>query len=87
MASSACLSLPPPIPGPAVTALTARVLAHGPRGSSTYILGLVIGALVWFTAAAVELTTLAAAMPGLFVAIRYASATWPIRPLQATDPT
>lgn len=84
------------LPGPAVTALTARVLARGPRGSAAYILGLVVGALVWFTAAAVGLTALAAAYAGLFVAIRYAGAAWllylayklwtaPVRPLQAAD--
>ncbi len=84
------------LPGPAVTALTARVLARGPGGSSRYILGLVIGALVWFTAAAVGLTALAAAYAGLFVVIRYAGAAWllylayklwtaPVRPLQATE--
>lgn len=84
------------LPGPAVTALTARVLARGPRGSAAYIVGLVVGALVWFTAAAVGLTALAAAYAGLFVAIRYAGAAWllylayklwtaPVRPLQATE--
>jgi threonine/homoserine/homoserine lactone efflux protein len=84
------------LPGPAVTALTARVLARGPHGSWTYIAGLTVGALIWFTAAAAGLTALATAYAGLFVAIRYAGAAWllylayklwtaPVRPLQAAD--
>lgn len=84
------------LPGPAVTALTARVLARGPAGSWTYIMGLIVGALGWFTAAAAGLTAVATAYAGLFDVIRYTGAAWlfylayklwtaPVRPLQAAD--
>jgi threonine/homoserine/homoserine lactone efflux protein len=64
------------LPGPAVTALTAHVLAHGPRGVPCFIAGVVFGALIWFTVAATGLAALAAAFGGLFVAIRYAGAAY-----------
>lgn len=64
------------LPGPTVTALVARVLARGPRGSWAYIAGLVLGALTWFAVAAAGLAALAAAHAAMFVAIRYVGAAY-----------
>lgn len=82
------------VPGPGVTALVARVLAHGGRGAPAFIAGIVLGALVWFTFAATGLAVLASSFAQVFVAIRYAGAAYllylawklwtaPVRPLQA----
>jgi len=83
------------MPGPGVTALIARVLARGTRGSPAFIAGFVVGALVWFTIAATGLAVLASAFATIFLAIRYAAATYlldlawklwtaPARPVDAT---
>jgi threonine/homoserine/homoserine lactone efflux protein len=83
-------------PGPGVTALVARVLVRGPKGSPAFIAGFVCGALVWFTIAATGLAALASAFATLFVVIRYAGAayllylawrlwTTPARPVTAVD--
>jgi threonine/homoserine/homoserine lactone efflux protein len=64
------------LPGPGVTALIARVLVRGPKGSVAFIGGFVCGALVWFTIAAAGLAALASAFATLFVAIRYAGAAY-----------
>ncbi|WP_421994215.1 LysE family translocator [Reyranella sp.] len=64
------------LPGPAVTALVARVLARGPRGAAAYVAGIAAGALVWFALAAAGLSVLAAAFAGVFVVLRYAGAAW-----------
>lgn len=83
------------MPGPGVTALIARVLARGTRGSPAFIAGFVVGALVWFTIAATGLAVLASALTTVFLAIRYAAAVYllclawklwsaPARPVDAT---
>jgi threonine/homoserine/homoserine lactone efflux protein len=64
------------LPGPAVTAVVARVLARGPQGSPAYVVGVAVGALVWFSLAAVGLAALAATFAPVFVVIRYAGAAW-----------
>jgi threonine/homoserine/homoserine lactone efflux protein len=64
------------LPGPGVTALIARVLVPGPKGSPAFIGGFVCGALVWFTIAAAGLAAIAAAFATVFVAIRYADAAY-----------
>ena len=64
------------LPGPAVTAVVARVLARGPRGSVAYVAGVAAGALVWFSVAAAGLAALAATFAPIFVVIRYAGAAW-----------
>jgi threonine/homoserine/homoserine lactone efflux protein len=64
------------LPGPSVTALIARVLARGLPGTAFYIVGIIAGALTWFTVAATGLAAIAAAFAPLFVAIRYAGAAY-----------
>ena len=83
------------LPGPGVTALVARVLTHGTRGSPAFISGFVVGSLTWFTIAATGLAVLASSFATLFVTIRYAGAAYllylawrlwsaPIRPLDSS---
>jgi threonine/homoserine/homoserine lactone efflux protein len=64
------------LPGPGVTALIARVLVRGPKGSPAFIGGFVCGALVWFAIAAAGLAALASAFATLFLAIRYLGAAY-----------
>jgi threonine/homoserine/homoserine lactone efflux protein len=64
------------LPGPSVTALVARVLARGLPGTGFYIVGIIAGALTWFTVAATGLAAIATAFAPLFVAIRYAGAAY-----------
>jgi len=64
------------LPGPSVTALIARVLARGLPGTGFYIVGIIAGALTWFTVAATGLAAIATAFAPLFVAIRYAGAAY-----------
>lgn len=63
-------------PGPGIAALVARVLARGPKGIWLFILGFVVGDLIWFAIAAGGLTMLARSMDGVFVALRYAGAVY-----------
>lgn len=64
------------LPGPAVTALLARVLARGPRGAAAFIAGIAAGALIWLAAAAAGLAAMAAVFAPLFMVIRYAGAAY-----------
>jgi len=64
------------MPGPGVTALVARVLARGGRGAPAFIAGFVVGAVAWLTIAVTGLSALAATFSQLFLAIRYAGATY-----------
>lgn len=64
------------LPGPAVTALIARVLARGPGGAAGFVAGVAVGAVIWLTVAAAGLAALAAAFAPLFVVIRYAGAAY-----------
>ena len=86
------------MPGPSVTALIARVLARGTRGSPAFIAGFVAGALLWLTIAATGLAVLESTFITVFLAIRYAVAiyllylawklwTAPARPVDATVDT
>ncbi|WP_373353985.1 LysE family translocator [Pseudoroseicyclus sp. CXY001] len=64
------------LPGPAVTALVARVLARGGQGAPALIAGCVLGSLTWLMVAATGLALIAASFQPLFVAIRYAGAAY-----------
>lgn len=60
------------IPGPAQTALVARVLARGGRGTALFVAGMVLGNAVWLALAAFGLGAIAARLHPLFEAIKWA---------------
>jgi threonine/homoserine/homoserine lactone efflux protein len=60
------------VPGPAQTALVARVVARGGRGVATFVAGMVFGNAVWLALAAFGLGALAARLHPVFVAIKWA---------------
>jgi threonine/homoserine/homoserine lactone efflux protein len=59
-------------PGPGVAAVVARTLGRGMNGALPFVLGFVVGDLVWFIAAAAGLSVLAKTYAPLFVALKYA---------------
>jgi len=59
-------------PGPGVAAVIARGLAHGMKGTPSFIGGFLVGDLVWFGIAATGLAALARTAATLFVAIKWA---------------
>jgi threonine/homoserine/homoserine lactone efflux protein len=59
-------------PGPGVAAVVARGLAHGMKGTPSFIAGFLLGDLVWFGIAATGLAALARTASVLFVAIKWA---------------
>jgi threonine/homoserine/homoserine lactone efflux protein len=63
-------------PGPGVAALVARVLGHGLAGVAPFILGYVVGDLVWLAIAATGLAAIAHVFAGAFVALRLAGAAY-----------
>jgi threonine/homoserine/homoserine lactone efflux protein len=64
------------LPGAAVTALVARVLARGPSGAPAFTAGIALGSLIWFTVAATGLAAIAASFAEVLTAIRYAGAAY-----------
>lgn len=64
------------LPGAAVTALVARVLARGPAGAPAFTTGIALGSLIWFSVAATGLAAIAASYAGALVVIRYAGAVY-----------
>jgi threonine/homoserine/homoserine lactone efflux protein len=63
-------------PGPGVAALVARVLGHGLTGVAPFILGYVVGDLIWLAIAATGLAAVAHLFAGAFVALRLAGAAY-----------
>ena len=63
-------------PGPGVAALVARVLGHGLTGVAPFILGYVVGDLIWLAIAATGLAAIAHLFAGAFVALRLAGAAY-----------
>lgn len=63
-------------PGPGVAAVIARGATNGWRGALGFILGIVAGDLVLFTAAAIGLAALAATWSGLITALAVAGGLW-----------
>jgi threonine/homoserine/homoserine lactone efflux protein len=61
-------------PGPGVAAILARVLAHGQKGLAAFILGFVVGDLIWFTLAASGMATVAHTAHSLMTALKYLGA-------------
>ena len=63
-------------PGPGVAALVARVLGHGLTGVTPFILGYVVGDLIWLVIAATGLAAIAHLFAGAFVVLRLAGAAY-----------
>jgi threonine/homoserine/homoserine lactone efflux protein len=63
-------------PGPGVAAVIARGLARGPQGAMAFIMGFVVGDLIWFLGAALGLSALAQTAHAAFVAVKYAGAAY-----------
>jgi threonine/homoserine/homoserine lactone efflux protein len=63
-------------PGPGVAALVARVIAWGLGGVAPFILGFVVGDLIWLTVAATGLALVARTYATLFSAIKIAGAAY-----------
>jgi len=58
-------------PGPGVAAVVSQSLTHGTRGMPSFIAGILIGDLVWFTLAATGLAALAHTFHTAFVVLKY----------------
>ena len=63
-------------PGPGVTAVIARSLAHGMRGTPAFIAGFLVGDLIWFAAATAGLAALAQTAQTAFLVVRYLGAAY-----------
>ena len=63
-------------PGPGVAAIVARVLGRGTRGAPAFILGFLVGDLIWFTFAATGLAMLAQTAYAVFVVVKFAGAAY-----------
>ncbi len=63
-------------PGPGVLATVARGLAHGLRGSMSFILGIVAGDLVYLLLAIFGLAAIAESYGELFIFVRWAGAAY-----------
>jgi threonine/homoserine/homoserine lactone efflux protein len=63
-------------PGPGVAAIVARVLGRGTRGAPAFILGFLVGDLIWFTCAATGLAMLAQTAYAVFVVVKFAGAAY-----------
>ncbi|MGK9170683.1 LysE family translocator [Inquilinus limosus] len=60
------------VPGPAQTALVARVLSRGAGEAVPFVLGMVAGNALWLAAAVFGLSALALAYEPVFVAVKWA---------------
>ena len=63
-------------PGPGIAALVARVIAWGLGGVAPFILGFVVGDLIWLTVAATGLALVARTFATLFSVIKIAGAAY-----------
>jgi threonine/homoserine/homoserine lactone efflux protein len=63
-------------PGPGVAAVIARGLARGPQGAAAFIVGFVVGDLIWFLGASLGLSALAQTAHSAFVVVKYAGAAY-----------
>ena len=59
------------MPGPAQTALVARVIARGSGGAAPFVAGMVAGSAIWLCFAALGLSALALRFELLFVAVKW----------------
>lgn len=73
---AAALGLAAATPGPGMTAIVARALGTGFLGTLPMILGLVLGDLLYLSAAAFGLAALASSFGTLFLIVRWAGAAY-----------
>jgi threonine/homoserine/homoserine lactone efflux protein len=63
-------------PGPAITALVARVLARGVPGAIAFAAGLALGDVIWLTAAVLGLAFIAKTFALAFMVLKYLGAAY-----------
>jgi threonine/homoserine/homoserine lactone efflux protein len=63
-------------PGPAITALVARVIGRGVAGAPAFAAGLVLGDLIWLAVATLGLAVVAQTFHEIFLIIKYAGAAY-----------
>jgi threonine/homoserine/homoserine lactone efflux protein len=63
-------------PGPGILALVARVIGRGLAGVIPFVVGLILGDLVWLAAAVLGLAVMAQAFQHVFLAIKFAGAAY-----------
>lgn len=73
---AAALAVAAAIPGPGIAAVVARVLGAGFRPALPMIFGLILGDLVYLSAAALGLGVIASSFGTLFMVIRWAGAAY-----------
>src|SRR5215470_5286854 len=61
-------------PGPAITALVARVIGRGVAGAPAFAAGLVLGDLMWLAVATLGLAVVAQTFHEVFLVIKYIGA-------------
>lgn len=59
-------------PGPGIAAVVGQVLGRGIAAAPAFILGILVGDLVWFTTAALGLAAVAKTYAGIFTAVKWA---------------
>lgn len=70
------LAIAAAVPGPAIAAIVARVLARGTTGLTPFLLGIILSDVIWLTLAVMGLAVLAQTFQGLFLAIKYLGAAY-----------
>jgi threonine/homoserine/homoserine lactone efflux protein len=73
---AAALTVAAASPGPAITALVARVLVRGTAGATAFMLGLSVGDVVWLTATILGLAFIAKTFALAFLVLKYAGAAY-----------
>ena len=73
---AAALAVAAASPGPAITALVARVLVRGTSGAVAFMLGLAVGDVMWLTAAVLGLAFIAKTFAVAFLAVKYLGAAY-----------
>jgi threonine/homoserine/homoserine lactone efflux protein len=64
------------IPGPVIAATVSRSLSVGTQGAPAFVMGMVAGDLIWFTAVATGLSALAHRAFAVFVLLKYLGAAY-----------
>lgn len=70
------LAIAAAVPGPAIAAIVARVLARGTTGLAPFLLGIILSDVLWLTLAVMGLAVMAQTFQGLFLTIKYIGAAY-----------